>query len=264
MSPSFSLGNEAAFKAKWNDSMRLLSLMFSSKELLFQEEGSLGSGVIGPHYGNRHVLPELPETFSLPRSATLTPNPSPRFPEDPFPNGLGRFAPWEWHTQNSERIQGVLKGDTEWQGVPLKKIEGQSFQMTAHSFAVAKQFGCRFAVVSEGDSVTGMQWCFALDQETEIQCPSRDSPNRFFSSNFQEDVDVWLHPFPSERKAELTLKKGPLKFRLSSETVSSEHSIRIVYQKEQPFFTVAFLSAKNPLHPNLSVSQLWMNIEPLP
>lgn len=82
---------------------------------------------IGPHFHNRKDGKGKPidELAAFPHTAIL----KAKGRSDPFPHGIGRYAPWQWEQPQPHQLIATLSSDDTWQGYRLGDLEGYRFQL---------------------------------------------------------------------------------------------------------------------------------------
>ena len=116
---------------------------------LFEERHAGLGALIGPHFHRR--LPELIQPVKHEERFPHIAKVKAKGIAEPFSHGIARYAPWQ--VESSEQtIQAHLFGKDLWQGVPLKELEGQDFQI---SFLISLKedsehgFAARISLIEE-------------------------------------------------------------------------------------------------------------------
>ncbi len=256
--------------------MNLLSYRYGDVELIDQSTKepflarAAGLGALsGPHFLRRkkETLPKIPDGVSYPHFAEN----AKRGEVDPFSHGIARYAPWR-AKQKGNCITAILSGDEEWEGVPIKDLQGQMFTMRMEASLEEKGLQLDLSVVSDADSVVGIHYYFRLPNgkgkvTSEIAKSSLvdgvEKPlpedwideNGLFITDLEEAYDVTLFP----RKAcggQILLETDEYRMAIDYEAPSAENSWQLYHPREATFVCIEPLSAKNPHRPNLTVSSV--------
>lgn len=245
--------------------MTLASFKRNEVEVIAQETKSLfeecgkGLGVlIGPHFHRRipELIPHVKDEEKFPQIAYCKTHGI----SDPFSHGVGRYAPWKWE-KKEESIQASLSGKTLWEGVPLKELEGQDFEMKFSISLDKEGLHLDLSVVSDTDSLVGLHYYYRLpNQEGVVECVSAKEKKFPFLLHAESAVDENFHFYPDPLKGEVFLKTKEFDLKVSSRCISQENSWQLYRPSNEPFVCIEPISAKDPHHPTLSVSSLSVDL----
>jgi hypothetical protein len=239
------------------------------------EDRHAGLGVlIGPHFHRRKqaLVPALPDESLFPHIARC----KAQGIHDPFSHGVARYAPWR-ATCTDNCIKAELSGKDLWQGVPLKVIEGQDFEMRMKAELLQTGLHLDLSVVSESDSLIGIHYYYALPQGqkkilSRIQPFCLDhgeqkpiDPSWLHSDNRIEvplkgPIDLTFYPYPDPLSGEIELITDAYSLKTQYSSLSAENSWQLYHPEEASFVCIEPLSAKDPRHPNLTASSLTLNL----
>ena len=213
--------------------MNLMSLKCGDIEAIDQETVGLyeerfaGLGaLIGPHF------------YQRPHDAIATGFDRDLFPhiaragrEEPFSHGVARYAPWKWEA-SSTQITGTLRGSDEWNGVPLKVLEGFDFAMHFTGRLVHDGLHINYRVKSEKPSVIGFHYYYRLDGASEVTA---------FVEGQYRDVEEWKE-MPSDW---WNKEKNKLHYQLNCETDWGFHPHQ---SPNEPFNRIILRTSSHLLH----------------
>lgn len=273
---------EATFLPK--QGMALASYTIGDFELIDQttrqgfEERRSGLGpLIGPHFHRRRpeVIPNVKELEKLPHIQFCRDHQLP----DPFSHGVARYAPWRVETTKSS-FTALLSGEDEWEGISLKSIENQAFEMRFSGLMTSKGLDLKLSVTSETDSVVGIHYYYALPsgkgavraqvsnhyifEGKTLKIPeawSYDAQN-YLELPLNQDVDFTFHPYPNPLKGEVVLETEAYRLKTVYTSDSEESAFQLWHPKGASFVCVEPVSAYDPRHPNLTVSALNISLYP--
>lgn len=234
-----------------------------------------GLGVlIGPHFHRRKpaLVPALPDETLFPHIARC----KAQGIEDPFSHGVARYAPWR-ATGTETSIIAELSGKDLWQGVPLKTIEGQDFEMRMKADLLPTGLRLDLSVVSESDSLVGIHYYYALPQgqnkiSSRVQPLCLDhgeqkpvkaawiNPDHHLEIPFKESIDLSFSPYPDPLVGEIDLKTEKYILKTQYSSLSAENCWQLYHPEQASFVCIEPLSAKDPRHPNLTASSLTLNL----
>lgn len=234
-----------------------------------------GLGVlIGPHFHRRKqaVVPTLPDESLFPHIARC----KAQGIEDPFSHGVARYAPWR-ATGTDTCIIAELSGKDLWQGVPLKAIEGQDFEMRMKAELLQTGLRLDLSVVSESDSLVGIHYYYALPQgqnkilsrvqpfcldhgeQKPIDASWLHSDNRM-EVPLKGSIDLSFYPYPDPLNGEIELITDEYSLKTQYSSLSAENCWQLYHPEGASFVCIEPVSAKDPRHPNLMASSLTLNL----
>lgn len=234
-----------------------------------------GLGVlIGPHFHRRktQIIPKITDESLFPHIARCRAQGI----EDPFSHGVARYAPWKT-TCTENRIDATLSGKDVWQGVPLKDIEGQDFEMRMKVELLKTGLHLDLSVVSESDSLVGIHYYyqlpegpkrilsrvkpFCLDQgEKKPVNPSWLQDNHRLEIPLKGKIDAAFYPYPDPLNGEIDLMTDRFVLKTRYSCLSAENCWQLFHPEEASFVCIEPISAQDPHHPNLTASSLSLNL----
>lgn len=256
--------------------MNLVSFKKGEQEVIAQEtrslfeERSAGLGaLIGPHFHHRN-----PKTFTFPEDPSLFPHfayVKAKGIAEPFSHGIARYVPWTFTVKDST-IEATLSGKDEWKGIPLKKLEGQDFQLRYTATMTPKGLNIRYSVQSESDSVIGLHYYYALPRKTgtvtSVVKPSSSIPypiDKDHRLNLvldgQRDVDCNFWPLENPNGANILLDAHDYQLHIRYKTACAENSWQLYQPKGATFVCIEPLTAARPRQPQLTVSSIEVELE---
>ncbi len=184
---------EAVFLLK--SGLNLASFKKGSHEVIHSsvreaaEKGIAGvGGLIGPHFKERKaaIIPAVKDPQAFPHIAML----QSQGIQDPFYQGIGRYAPWNAQATES-KLTAVLTGKDTWHEIPLSALEGQNFKMTFEAELKPEGLFLFLTIVSDMDSMVGIDYRYALPEGKEKILSS--VRREFINRNVKEEIPrKWL------------------------------------------------------------------------
>ncbi len=248
-----------------------------STQNLFEERFAGLGPLIGPHFHRRNpsIIPKLKDESLFPHIARV----KAQGPHDPFSHGIGRYAPWKVVSSTEHEIKATLSGKDEWNGVALSAIEGQNFTMNFKAKLSNQGLDIELSVVSDTDSIVGIHYYFNLPQgegkirskvqnhyvgldHKEIQpLPTEwELDDQILSIDLKKtDADFTFFPL-QELAGEIILETSEYQLNINYATQSAENCWQLYHPINASFVCIEPLSAKNPRHPNLTVSSIKINL----
>lgn len=267
-----------AYTAKFDDrkGMNLTSYQKGDVEIIDQstrplfEERCAGLGaLIGPHF---HTNPDY--TLNVP--SDLFPHINGMLEKgriDPFSHGIARYVPWKCEA-SSTQIFAKLSGEDTYHGVPLKKIEGQNFEMEFTIRLLPTGLHMIYHIISEKPSVLGLHYYYALHPEAIVHAEVKPEYN---SGKGKEPIPKeWLKGkqlylpgdteadfgFFPEEEMRLILAMKPYEIHITFDTThDTEKSFQLFHPKGSSYLCLEPLTASFPKKPILSESTLDVKIE---
>ncbi|MFV0340457.1 MAG: hypothetical protein ACK5MA_07545 [Parachlamydiaceae bacterium] len=223
------------------------------------ESNSKGLGVlIGPHFHRR--LPELVPVVDHEEKFPHIAYNKAHGVSDPFSHGVARYAPWQWE-QKEQKIIAKLSGKSLWEGVALKDIEGQDFEMRFNVMLDGEGLHIDLSVVSDTDSLVGLHYYYRLpDKEGIVECATSKEQKFPFKLSPETEVDENFHFYPDPLKGEVYLRTKEFDLKVASRCQCQENSWQLYRTKDATFVCIEPISAKDPHHPTLTVSSLAVDI----
>ncbi len=197
---------------------------------------------------------------------------------DPFVHGMARYASWKAES-NENSLSAVLSGQDLYQDLPLSAWEGQNFKMRFAAHLGPKGLKLELSIVSETDSLTGIEYHYMLPHGksrviSQVQNSYRqngvlrplpkewgvDAQQRLTLDTGQA-ADYTFYPYPNPLHGEVLLETP--EYRLVSRFFceSQENSWRLWHPTGAPFICIQPFSAQDPLHPNLTVNAIGIELE---
>ncbi|MCC5831624.1 MAG: hypothetical protein JJU12_01080 [Chlamydiales bacterium] len=238
----------------------------ATRELFEARYAGLGA-MIGPHFHQRKVIPPIRDKEHFPHLAKVKGN-------DPFSHGIGRYAPWNVEFSSENQIRAVLKGEDKWQGITLKELEGQDFNMQYEATLTDEGLEINLSVCGETESLVGLHTYYALANGMgRVKARVRDEYNdqgrvQAIPStwNYGEDhmllfpltepADYGFRPYPDPLHGMMELETETHAVRVLYWCDNEENSIQLWHPEGGSFVCMEPLSAKDPRKPRLTVSSL--------
>lgn len=241
--------------------MNLESFTKGNIEYIHEKQGFL----IGPHLESR------PKHFFKPHE------------KDPFPNGIARIAPWKAEIKNN-KLLAVLDSKDPWENSTLGTHEGQNFKMYIQASLNPHGLSYEISVVSDTDSLVGTDIHLNLPQGGDALLTTQVASELYHNNNViptkelfeissentlsfvltpPSEADYFFTPFPNplETKIDLTTSEYSLRFKYHSP--SQENCWRLLKAKDSSYVRIQPLSTQDPRFANLTVSSLFIELEPL-
>lgn len=217
-------------------------------------ERRAGLGVlIGPHFHRRksELVPKINED-AFPHIAYCREHGI----EDPFSHGVSRYAPWKAELKDG-KIVATLSGKESWNGVLLKDIEGQNFEMTFTAELIKGSLHLVLSVVSDSDSIAGLHYYYNLpDGKGRIMSRVKSGP---ISVELDRSHDETYHAFPDPLHGTVLLETSTYSLRTTFHAVSAENCWQLYHPEGAHYVCIEPMSAWDPRHPNLTASSI--NVE---
>lgn len=239
------------------------------------KERHAGLGVlIGPHFHRRNpeIIPKISDESLFPHIARCRAQGI----ADPFSHGVAKYAPWKAEcTEN--RIDATLSGKDLWQGIPLKEIEGQDFEMRMKVELKPTGLHLDLSVVSETDSLVGIHYYYLLPEGKKTilsrvrpYCLDQGEKKPVNPSWLQADhrldiplngpIDLAFYPYPDPLNGEIDLITDQFSLKTKYSCLSAENCWQLYYPENASFVCIEPISSQDPHHPNLTASSLNLNL----
>ncbi len=240
---------------------------------LYEERFAGLGAMIGPHFHHRipEIIPPVPSEERFPHIARLRK----KGIKEPFSHGIARYAPWKAE-RSGQQIQSILTGRDEWMGVPLAQLEGQDFVMHFSATLEKGVLSLSLSVVSDTNSVVGFHYYWHKMGKTTLSAsvqPEMIAEGKMLpipadwgyhegklSYSVGPDVDVTFHPSPDPLQGDILLDTEAYALAISYTSPSQENAWQCYHPKEASYVCIEPVSAKDPRHPILSVSEVHMSL----
>lgn len=254
-----------------------LEVIDPSTEALFQERYAGLGALIGPHFHHRktEILPVIKDESLFPHLSRI----KAKGIKEPFSHGIARYAPWNVEcTENT--LHGVLTGSDLWNGVPLSELEGQNFKLLYTARLLPDGLHIEYSVVSDFDSLVGLHYYYHLPEGTgcvvsKVQNTYREKGEvkkipahwkqeqelKFF---LDQEADYTFSPAPNPRIAAIELHTSTHVLKTAYESPSEENCWQLYHPLGASYACIEPLSARDPHHPNLTVSSLAIHLSIYP
>ncbi len=238
---------------------------------LFDERYAGLGALIGPHFHRRPtaIIPPIKDESLFPHIARV----KAKGVQEPFSHGIARYAPWQAEsTENMIRAQ--LKGSDEWNGVPLKELEGQDFTIDFVANLSSSGLHLKLNVRSDTDSLMGLHYYYRLP-EGEAKVESDVTPEycdqgefcripkewgydaqRNLSFDLERAADYGFRPNKNPLNGVIHLRTSEYTLRTNYQSTSEENSWQLFRPEGSTYVCIEPMSASNPRKPRLSVSGL--------
>lgn len=253
-----------------------IEVIDQSTRSLFEERYAGLGALIGPHFHHRktELLPQIKDESLFPHIARV----KAKGILEPFSHGIGRYAPWQAQATETKVI-AVLTGKDLWNGVALSTLEGQNFKMTFTAEMTPNGLKIEISVVSDSDSLVGIHYYYHLPQGkgtifSEVQdkiienqeikpLPEqwREESKHRIKIALDRSIDCTFHPAPNPLKGNILLDAGTYCLRTQYESISQENSWQLYHPEGASFVCVEPISSQDPRHPNLTVSNINIQLE---
>ncbi len=220
------------------------------------EQRSAGLGpLIGPHFHRRigAILPKISDESKFPHIAWCRQHGI----EDPFSHGIARYAPWKAEIAEN-KIKASISGNDQWEGVPLKELEGQNFEMRLEASLDHLGLHLNLSVVSESDSLVGIHYYYSLPNKRGVI----KAGELFFP--LEGAMDANYRPSPDPLHGVIWLETETYRLKTSYKCPCAENSFQIYHPEGASFVCIEPVSSQDPHHPNLTASSLSIDLEILP
>jgi hypothetical protein len=248
-----------------------IEVIDQSTKVLFDERFAGLGALIGPHFHRRRaaIVPQVKNEELFPHIARV----KAKGVADPFSHGIGRYALWK-ATFTPTKVEAKLTGKDLWNGVPLAELEGQEFTMTFIAELLPFGLQINLSVVSSTDSIVGIHYYYHLPQGTgrvisKVQDSFLDnSQNKPLPPEWQKDfgkglnfdlaqpADYTFFPYPDKSGGVITLEAGEYILITKYTAQSQENGWQLYHPEGASYVCIEPVSAKDPRHPNLTVSSL--------
>lgn len=248
-----------------------IEVIDQSTKALFDERFAGLGALIGPHFHRRRAacVPPVKDEQLFPHIARV----KAKGVADPFSHGIGRYAPWK-ATATPTRVQAVLSGKDLWNGVPLAELEGQEFTMTFAAELLPTGLKINLSVVSATDSIVGIHYYYHLpkgtgrvtsrvqesflDNSEKKSLPTEWQVDAEYSLTFDlsQSADYTFFPYPERSGGVITLDAGDYTLVTKYSAQSQENGWQLYHPQGASYVCIEPVSAKDPRHPNLTVSSL--------
>lgn len=246
----------------------------STKKLFTERSAGLGA-LIGPHFHHRRaeIIPKVDDPKLFPHIARVRK----KGVQEPFSHGIARYAPWEVKG-SKEEFSAHLSGDSEWNGVPLSKLQGQNFVMKMEGGLTSEGLEIELSVVSDTDSLVGFHYYYALPKKKgKVHARVRSKslvagewdriPSEFHQKNthhieleMDREYDHGFSPFPDPTRGEVTLETPDYNLNVQYKSCCQENCWQLYHPKDESFVCIEPMSAQNPRKPILTASKLSLTL----
>lgn len=233
--------------------------------------------VVGPHFSQRHATtyPKIPSDCGMPQIPKLTE----RGFHDLIPNGIARYASWKVASEESS-FKAELTGKDLLGTIPLSQLQGQNFKIEMAASLQRSGLKVELSVVSDIDSLIGLDYRFRLP-ESKGEADTRVQPytihrdgrqgipktwnfdNHFLHLNLENEVDVFLQPFPDLCEGTILLKTADYTLQTNYWCSSAENHFGLFKPKGEEWISIQPMTSSNPYKPQLSVSSIKIHFDPL-
>lgn len=229
---------------------------------------------IGPHFNSRRVFPQIKDENLLThiRSAQT------QGYSDPFPNGIGSHAPWQV-SFSENKLQAKLSSQDNWCNTPLSSLQGQNFKMELKAELTSEGLEMEISTVSEADSLAGFRYTFAWPHG-HAQIISQVQKHYLNQQGLHEIPSEWNYQqsqlsFQLDRSQAANFifaALNPLEGKIWLETDSyrlltkyycccQENCWQVYHPVDASYLCISPMSAKDPYHPNLTVSSIRVKLQ---
>jgi hypothetical protein len=253
-----------------------LEVIDQSTRNLFEERYAGLGALIGPHFHHRRaeLIPPIKDEKLFPHIARV----KAKGVQEPFSHGIARYAPWKAEA-TSTSIKAQLSGKDTWNGVALSALEGQDFNMRLEANLRENGLFLNLSIVSDTASLVGIHYYYSLPQGkgrvssgvqnlVGIQGDLKPIPSDWHFDSQQhlifdldQDADFTFHPYPNPLKGNILLETEKYSLRTLYECSCAENCWQLYHPKDASFVCIEPISARDPRHPNLTVSSLNIHLE---
>jgi len=232
----------------------------STQDIFEERFAGLGS-LIGPHFHRRRaeVVPKVKNEELFPHIARV----KAKGVQDPFSHGIGRYAPWQAQA-TSHQVKAKLTGKDTWHDVPLSTLEGQNFNMTFEAHLKENGLFLTLSIVSDTDSLVGIHYYYALPNgkgEVMSEVKNDSSVGEKLVMDLTQAIDKTYYPFPNALEGDILLKTETYHLKTRYFSNNAENCWQLYHPAGAKFVCIEPISAKDPRHPNLSVSTIQIHLE---
>lgn len=242
----------------------------STKGIFEERFAGLGA-LIGPHFHRRRAacVPAVKDESLFPHIARV----KAKGVTDPFSHGIGRYAPWK-ATATENKVEATLTGKDQWNGVSLAELEGQEFSMTFSAELLSTGLRLRLGIVGGTDSIVGIHYYYRLPKGsvkviagvqdhylndrrlTRLPEDLYDDSEHRLIFDLSRAADYTFYPFPEKSGGAITLETEEYTLVTTYKAQSQENGWQLYHPEGASYVCIEPLSAKDPRHPNLTVSSL--------
>lgn len=223
---------EAVFNP--DEGMSLVSLRFGNTEVI-----AAPSPVIGPHFAERHA-------GSI---------------QDPFPDGIVRYAPWKASVINDTTVQARITGKDEWNGKALSALEGQTFVMEMSASLRPTGLSISLGVVGDSDALTGFGAHLALPDGKGRVISRTQQTQSAATIQLDQPHEALHHLFPDRLSGSIVLETASYRLQFLQSCKSVENSWFLRNRADGASVYVAALAAKDPKKPILTVNTVRVDLQ---
>lgn len=249
-----------------------LEIIDQTTKNLFDERFAGLGALIGPHFHHRksETIPLIKDEILFPHIARV----KAKGIKEPFSHGIARYAPWTSEA-TPNIIKGRITGKDKWNGIPLAELEGQNFNMNFEAQLGEKGLSLNLSVVSDSDSLVGIHYYYALpngkgriiSQVQNLQSLPSDfqlDSHQRLEFDLSHEADYTFHPFPDPLRGHIVLETEKYTLYTTYQCNNAENCWQLYHPQDASFVCIEPLSAKDPRHPNLTVSsiQIHLDIQP--
>lgn len=142
-----------------------IEVIDQSTRPLFEERFAGLGALIGPHFHRKpdnDIATGFDESL-FPYIARV----KAKGVKDPFSHGIARYAPWNY-VHSETQIQATLSSKDTWNGVSLRDLEGQDFDMSFDVRLLPNGLFILYGITSENPSVLGLHYYYNLPNKKGI------------------------------------------------------------------------------------------------
>lgn len=253
-----------------------IEVIDQSTKSLFEERFAGLGALIGPHFHRKRaeIVPIVPDESLFPHIARV----KAKGVADPFSHGIARYAPWKVQA-TATGFRASLSGKDQWNGVALSTLEGQNFTMNFSGELSPLGLQFQLSVVSDTDSLVGIHYYYHLPkgtgkvissiQKTYLDQNERKPVNEEWDFDSQQKLtfdlknsaDYTFFPFPELSHGKILLDAGDYRLMTTYTCPSQENCWQLYHPKDASFVCIEPISARDPRHPNLSVSSIRIHLK---
>ena len=243
---------------------------------IFEERFAGLGALIGPHFHRRsaELVPKLEDESLFPHIARV----KAKGVQDPFSHGIARYAPWKVEAF-VDKLKAVLSGKDEWNGIPLRNLEGQNFKMQLEVELHDNGLHLDLSVVSDTCSLVGIHYYYALPDgkglvTSRIQNRVRINGDlelvpenwniddgQVLKFDLDQEADYTFRPYPDPLSGKILLETEKYHLHTHYSSDNEENSWQLYHPKGASFVCIEPLSSQDPRRPNLTVSRLKIHLE---
>lgn len=228
-----------------------------STKILFEERFAGLGALIGPHFHHRkpEAIPKIKDETLFPHIARV----KAKGIQEPFSHGIARYAPWTAES-TATTVKARITGKDLWNGVPIAELEGQNFTMTFDATLSEQGLALQLSVISDTDSLVGIHYYYALPGGTG-KVISTVQEGQKLEFDLKNEVDSTFHPYPNALQGTILLETETYQLRTIYDCNCAENCWQLYHPKDASFVCIEPISAKDPRHPNLTVSSLNIQLQ---